>query len=161
MLERWNGGTVDRLIDRTELVVKGNDHRPTRCGKSCRSIIDLSLSTRRVGPLVTWEIDEDLATTSHHEVIVFAWSPHIAAMSETRVGNAQNWKIDRFCANEQAMKEAGEHWHVLSEGRPIINAWRTTVAGLEAEACWIQDNLKKELDKHALGRLPRAHSKRW
>jgi hypothetical protein len=72
---RQNAGTTERLIEKHELMVNNNDHQPTRCGKNCRSIVDLTLSTHGVEALVTWEIDENLATTSDHEVIVFEWSP--------------------------------------------------------------------------------------
>jgi hypothetical protein len=69
---RQNAGPVERLIERHELIVNNNDCQPTRLGKNCRSIIDLTLSTRNVGSLATWEIDSNRATTSDHEVIVFA-----------------------------------------------------------------------------------------
>lgn len=72
-----------------------------------------------------------------------------------------NWNIDRLCANEQAMKEADEHWRELSEGRVTINACSSTTTGLEAEACWIQNSLRAVLDKHAPGRPSYARSKRW
>ena len=68
---KQNAGTVERLIEKYELTINNNDQAPTRCGRNCRSIIDLTLSTRWVGALVTWEINELLATTSDHEVIVF------------------------------------------------------------------------------------------
>lgn len=59
------------------------------------------------------------------------------------------------------MNEAGKHWRLLSEGRPIVNAWRATAAELEAEACWMQEGLKVVLDSYAPGRQPHARSKRW
>jgi hypothetical protein len=82
---------------------------PTRRGKSCRSIIDLTLSTRRVGPLAKWEIDEDLATTSDHEVIVFSWLPLCSTTTEREGKAMPNWNIDRLCTDEQTVKAAGEH----------------------------------------------------
>jgi hypothetical protein len=72
---RRDAGTVERLVERHELIVNNNDYQPTRIGKNCKSIIDLTLSTRQVGALITWEIDSNLATTSDHEVIIFAWTP--------------------------------------------------------------------------------------
>ncbi|KAI7704569.1 hypothetical protein KC353_g13409 [Hortaea werneckii] len=158
---RQNAATVERLIERQELIINNNDRQPTRRGKRCRSIIDLTLTTQVLGALTTWEIDEAMATTSDHEVIVFGWSPLIAAMPGGRARTAQNWNIDRLRANEQAMNEAGDHWRSLSEGRPVIKAWGATAAELEAEASWIQKSLIDVLDKHAPGTQPHARSKRW
>ena len=158
---KQNAGTVERLIEKYELIVNNNDHQATRCGKNSRSIIDLTLSTRGVGALVTWEIDEDLATTPDHEVIVFEWAPLNAAISERQINATQNWNTDRLCSDKQALEAAGEHWLELSEGRSLINAWATSPTELEAEALWIQDNLRAVLDRHAAGRAPRPRSKRW
>lgn len=76
---RQNAGTAERLIEKHELIVNNTDYQPTRCGRNCRSIIELILSTRAIGALTTWEIDEQLATTPDHEVIVFQWPapPHV------------------------------------------------------------------------------------
>jgi hypothetical protein len=63
---------VERLIERHELIVNNNDYHATRCGKNGRSIIDSTLSTRKVGALAGWEIDENLAAASDHEIIVFS-----------------------------------------------------------------------------------------
>lgn len=158
---RQNAGMVERLIEKRELIINNNDHQPTRCGKNCRSIIDLTLSTRRVGALVTWEIDESLATTSDHEVIVFEWAPLNAAVAERQINASQNWNINRLCSDEQALEAASEHWLELSEGRSLINAWDTSPTELEAEALWIQDSLRAVLDRHAAGRAPRPRSKHW
>jgi hypothetical protein len=70
---RQNAGTMERLIKSHSLIVNNNNQQPTRCGKNSRWIIDITLSnvTRRVGTPVTWKIDENLATTSDHEMIVF------------------------------------------------------------------------------------------
>lgn len=160
LVGRQNAGTTEQLIERHELIVNNNDYQPTRRGKSCRSVIDLTLSTGRVGPLATWEIDEDLATTSDHEVIVFSWLPLCSTTTEREGKATPNWNIDRLRVDEQAMKAAGEHWGELSDCRIPISAQATT-SELEAEACWIQDSLKAVLDKHAPGRPPNARSKRW
>ena len=158
---KQNAGPVERLIERHELIVNNNDCQPTRIGKNCQSIIDLTLSTCSVGALATWEIDSDRATTSDHEVIVFAWTPlNDVAVSEEATA-VPNWNIDRLCADEQAMREAGKRWHMLCEGRPLIEAQSATAEELEAEANWLQDNLKAVLDRHAPGTSTRAHSKRW
>ena len=157
---RQNARTTEQLIERHELIVNNNDYQPTRRGKSCRSIIDLTLSTCRVGPLATWEIDGDLATTSDHEVTVFSWLPLCSTTAEREGKATPNWNIDRLCADGQAMKAAGEHWGELSDCRMPISAQATT-SELEAEVCWIQDSLKAVLDKHAPGRPPNARSKRW
>ncbi|KHN93671.1 Endonuclease/exonuclease/phosphatase [Metarhizium album ARSEF 1941] len=158
---RQNAGTTERLIERHDLIVNNNDHQATRRGKNCKSVIDLTLSSRKVGALTTWEIDEELATTSDHEVIVFEWTPLNAAATDGPRGAPPNWSIDRLCADGEALKKAGEHWHELSEGRLLVNAWVATPAELEAEACWMQESLKTVLDRHAPGRPPCARSKRW
>jgi hypothetical protein len=158
---RQNAGPVERLIERHELILNNNDCQPTRIGRNCRSIIDLTLSTRKVGTLATWEIDSDRATTSDHEVIVFAWAPLNNMTVAKGATAAPNWNIDRLCADEQATGEAGEYWHMLCEGRSPVEAQSATVEELEAEAIWIQDNLKAVLDRHAPGTSTRARSKRW
>ena len=46
---RRNAGTTERLIERHDLIINNNninDRQPTRWGKNCKSIIDLTLSTR-------------------------------------------------------------------------------------------------------------------
>ena len=79
------------------------------------------MSTRGVGALVTWKIDEDLVTTSDHEFIVFECLPLNAGTLERQEGAAQNCNIDRFCGNEQALKAASDHWLELSEvGRRLM-----------------------------------------
>ena len=161
VLGRQHAGTVERLIERYGLIINDNDHQPTRCGKNCRSIIDLTLSTRGVGALITWEIDELLATTSDHEVIVFEWMPLNAVVWEGKINAVGNWNIDRLCADEQALEAANEDWLERSERRPLINAWAASPIELEAEAQWIQDSLRAVLDKHAAGEAPKARSKRW
>jgi hypothetical protein len=97
---RQNGGTTERLIERHELIVNNDDQRPTRCGNNCKSIIDLTLSTRGVEALIKWEIDENLATTSDHEVIIFEWMPLNAGNSEKQNNSTRNWNIDRLYADE-------------------------------------------------------------
>jgi len=91
---RHNAGTTERLIERHELIVNNNDQQATRCGKKCKSIIDLTLSTRGVGALVKWEIDESMATTSDHKIIVFEWMPLNAATSERQRNATKTWNID-------------------------------------------------------------------
>jgi hypothetical protein len=71
---RYNASTTEQLVERHGLVLNNND-QPTRRGRDCQSIIDLTISTPNVGQLEMWEVDEDLATPSDHEVIVFSWSP--------------------------------------------------------------------------------------
>jgi hypothetical protein len=111
----------------------------------------LDLSTGRVGTLAIWEIDEDLATTSDHEVIVFSWLSLCFTTTEREGKATPNWNIDRLRADEQAMKAAGEYWGELSDRRTPISAQAIT-SNLAAEARWIQDSLKAVLDKHAPGR---------
>lgn len=158
---RQHAGTVERLIEKHSLIINNNDYQPTRCGRNCRSIIDLTLSTRGVGGLAKWEIDESLATTSDHEVIVFEWTPLNAIILERKMDGARNWDIDRLCAEEQALEAASENWLELSEGRALVDAWATSPTELEAEAQWLQDSLRAVLDRHAAGKVPRARSKRW
>jgi hypothetical protein len=158
---RRNAGTVERLVERHDLIVNNNDYQPTRFGKNCKLTIDLTLSSRQVGALVTWEIDSGRATTSDHEVIIFAWTPLGATPGDEEAKAAANWKIDRLCADEQAMEEAGEYWRALSEGRPPVDAQAATIEELEAEAFWTQGNLKAVLDRYAPGKIARARSKKW
>ena len=47
-----------------------------------------------VGPLATWEIDEDLATTSDHELVVFSWLPLCSTRPEREGKATPNWNID-------------------------------------------------------------------
>jgi hypothetical protein len=156
---RQNAGTVERLIEKHELIVNNNDHQPTRRGKNCKSIIDLTLSTRRVGALATWEVDENLATASDHEVIVFSWPPLVTPKDKKEPTTAPSWNIDRLRADKQAMEAAGEHWRELSDLRVPISL-EATKAELEDETRWIQDSLGAVLDKHAPGRPSSARSKR-
>jgi hypothetical protein len=158
---RQHAGTVERLIERHGLIINNNDHQPTRYGRNCRSVIDLTLSTRGVGALIKWEIDKSLATTSDHEVIVFEWLPLNAVILEGKKEGAHNWDLDPLYADEQTLEAASEDWLELSEGRAPINAWATSPTELEAEAQWLQDSLRDVLDRHAAGRAPRARSKRW
>lgn len=158
---RRNAGTLERLIDRHELIVNNNDHQPTRIEKDCKSIIDLTLSTRGVGALVIWGVDPDRATTSDHEVIVFAWAPLHTTAEKGEAAAMPNWNVERLSADEHAKARAGEYWRMLSEGRPPLNAHAATIEELDAEAHWIQDSLKAVLDRHAPGKAASARSKRW
>lgn len=157
---RQNAQKTELLIEKHGLIVNNNDHQATRHGKSSRSIIDLTLSTRRVGMLAKWEINEALATTSDHGVIIFSWAPLGVTTAEREGLTSPNWNIDRLCADEEAVKSAGEHWRELSDRRAPLHDQAAT-ADLEAEARWMQDSLRAVLDKHAPGRPPSARSKRW
>lgn len=70
---RRNAGTTERLIEIHDLIVNNNDQQATRRGKSCRSIIDLTLSTRRVEELATWEVDERRISSKS----VKSWFPRV------------------------------------------------------------------------------------
>ena len=158
---RRNAGTTERLIERHDLIINNNDHQSTRWGKNCKSIIDLTLSTRQVGALTAWDIDSNLATTSDHEVIVFAWAQLRATAATEEATATPNWNIGRLYAEKQAMEEAAEHWRTLSEGRLSVDPHATSEEELEAEASWIQNSLKVVLDTHAPGKAACARSKRW
>jgi len=158
---RRNAGTTERLIERHDLIINNNDHQPTRWGKNCKSIIDLTLSTRQVGALTAWDVDSDLATTSDHEVIVFAWAQLRATAASEEATATPNWNIGRLYAEKQAMEEAAEHWRTLSEGRFVVDPLAASEEELEAEALWIQNSLKVVLDTHAPGKAACARSKRW
>jgi hypothetical protein len=97
---RRDAGTTERLIERHELIINNNDHQTIRCGRECRSVIDLTLSTRRIGALATWGIDEKVATASDHELIVFSWSPLVATKVRDESTTAPDWNINRLCADE-------------------------------------------------------------
>jgi len=114
-----------------------------------------------VGALTAWDVDSDLATTSDHEVIIFAWTQLrvIAATEETIA--TPNWNIDRLYTDKQAMEEAAQHWRALSEGQSLVDSHAASEEELEAEAFWIQNSLKIVLDTHAPGRAACARSKRW
>jgi hypothetical protein len=58
------------------------------------------------------------------------------------------------------MEAAAEHWRELTVWRAPVGA-QAAVADLEFEACWIQDSVRRVLDRHAPGRPPCARSKRW
>ena len=131
-VRRQNAGVTEQLIERHELIVNNNDYQTTRRGQSCRSIIDLTLSTHRVGLLTAWEIDEDLATTSDHEVTVFSWLPLCSATTEREGKATPNWNISRLRGDEQTMKAAGEHCDVLSDYRTPISA-QATASELDEE----------------------------
>lgn len=107
-----------------------------------------------------WEIDENLATASDHEVIVFSWPPFVATKDKEGSSTTPNWNIDRLCADEQAVKAAGEHCRELSDRRRPIDT-EAGDAELEDEARWLQNSLRAVLDKHVAGRPPRPRSKRW
>jgi hypothetical protein len=72
---RQNAGPVERLIERRELILNNKDCQPTTIGKNCRSITNITPSTRKIRALATWAIDSDRATTSDHEVIIFTLIP--------------------------------------------------------------------------------------
>ena len=113
------------MIERHGLIINNNEYQATRSGNNCRSIIDLTLSTSSAGALAKWEIDESLATTSDHEVIVFEWTPLNAVILKGEKEGAQNWDLDRLYADEHALEAARENWLELSEGRVLIDAWAT------------------------------------
>jgi hypothetical protein len=54
-----NAGTVERLVERHELIVNNNDCQPTRVGNNCKSIIHLTLSTYKVGALIMQRLTSD------------------------------------------------------------------------------------------------------
>ena len=87
---RRNAGTTERLIERQELIINNDDYQATRCGRDCRSVIDLNSSTRKVEALATWEIDEKVATASDHELIALSWSPLVATKVQNESATGPN-----------------------------------------------------------------------
>jgi hypothetical protein len=152
-----DGGAIDR-----EARTNSQQQRPPthKTWKNRKPIIDLTLSTRRVWALATWEVDENLATASDHEVIVFSWPPLVTPKDKKEPTTAPSWNIDQLRADKQAMEAAGEHWRELSDLRVPISL-EATKAELEDETRWMQDSLGAVLDKHAPGRPSSARSKRW
>lgn len=156
---RCNAGTTEQLIEEQGLIVNNND-QPTRHGKKCRSIIDLTLSSPRLGRLATWEIDADLATPSDHEVIVFSWTPLNPAGWTLDEPTRSAWNIDKLLGDETRLEQAAAHWHELDRDRPCIGACATP-EDVEHEALWIGENIKTVLNTHAPGKTLHARSKRW
>lgn len=159
MGRRCNAGTTEKLIEDHGLIVNNND-QPTRHGKKCWSVIDLTLSNLRVGRLPMWEIDADLATPSDHEVIVFSWIPLNVAKHTDERPVMSSWSIDKLLADEQRLEEAARHWNQLDRERACPGA-SAAAEDLEDEACWIQDSLKTVLDRHVPRKPLHARSKRW
>lgn len=85
-------------------------------------VIDLTLSTRRVGSLTKWEIDKSLDITSDHEVIGFEWIPLNPVTLEGKMDGAQSWDLNQLYADEQTLKAASKSWLELSKGRALIDA---------------------------------------
>lgn len=61
-----------------------------------QTIIDLTLSTRNIRALATWEIGEDMGTTSDHQVIILLWSPLVADLAENEVVTVPNRILTDF-----------------------------------------------------------------
>jgi len=87
-----------------------------------------------VGPLINWEIDESLATTSDHEVIVLEWTPLNEAIFGGKKEGAHKWDLDRFYADEPTLEAASEDWRELSEERALVDAWATSPTELESRS---------------------------
>ena len=85
-------------------------------------MIDLTLSTCRVGALIKWEIDNSLATTSDHKVIVFEWLLLNVVILKGKKEGAHSWDLNPLYADKQTLEAASEDWLELREGRAPINA---------------------------------------
>lgn len=107
----------------------GKATRPTRGQKI--SIIDLTLSIPELGALDSWIIDEELATLSHYELIVF----DITNLDETvgSMGTTQeaiSWGIKAM--NEEETEKGQKAQQERTAGREILrNSYGTEE--LEAE----------------------------
>jgi ribonuclease HI len=156
---RRNAGTTEQLIERHGLILNNND-QPTRRGRDCQSIIDLTLSTSNVGHLEMWEMDENLATPSDHEVIVFSWSPLQTQEIDGEQQMVAGWNVDKLRANKEQLEQAHQHWIDVAQNRQLLGT-KTTTAELEAEAHWIQASLTAVLDTYARREPVHARSKRW
>ena len=157
--KRCNAGTTEQLIEAHGLTVNNND-QPTRHGKRCWSVMDLTLSSPAIGRLPTWEVDGNLATPSDHEVIVFSWTPLNVIKQTNERPVMSSWDIDKLLADERRLEEAARHWDELDRKRPSVGI-DATAEDLEDEAYWIQESLKAVLDRHAQKRALHTRSKRW
>jgi hypothetical protein len=79
---------MERLVEKHELIVNNNDYQPTRIWKNCKSVIDLTPGTRHVRWFITWEKDSNLAATSDHGVVIFAWIPLRATTRDRKAKTA-------------------------------------------------------------------------
>ena len=74
MRVRINSGPLEALIEHYNLYINNEVGVATRPKSTPGvSIIDLSLTTRALSPLVRWLVDPELPTGSDHELILIKW----------------------------------------------------------------------------------------
>jgi len=155
-----NASYVESLIESYGLILHNTQEYTRREGKS-KSIIDLTLSTRDISPLRSWEIDSELSTPSDHEVIIFSWEDlyreHTSYTSKPTIG----WKINQLCQDERRREQAREDWLRRSQLHAINANSINSIQELEREASWIQDTLTSILDRWADPTRISIRSKRW
>jgi ribonuclease HI len=157
---RTNAVPLENLIESESLYINNKLGIPTRPKTTPGiSIIDLSLTTVDMGPLLAWTVDEDHATGSDHELLVMEWAP-IEHGWEPPSDGVTGWQIQALQADSQALEYAKRMWQANAERRGLLDD-ACSVTEVEGEAVWIQETLTAVLDQYAKPVRVTPRSKRW
>ncbi|KAJ5453717.1 uncharacterized protein N7458_004673 [Penicillium daleae] len=157
---RTNAVPLESLIESESLYINNKLGIPTRPKTTPGiSIIDLSLTTVDMGPLLAWTVDGDHATGSDHELLVMKWVP-IENGWEPPSSEVTGWQIQALQADSQTLENAKQMWQANAEQRGLLDD-ACSVAEVEGEAVWVQEKLTAVLDQYAKPVRVTPRSKRW
>ena len=157
---RANARLLENLIEKESLYINNTPGVSTRPKTTPGiSIIDLSLTTLAMGPLLAWNVDEDHATGSDHEVLVMEWAP-MEQGGDPPSREVTGWQMQALQADSEAPEEAKKMWQTKAKQRALLGD-PCSVADVEEEAVWMQETLTEVLDQHAKPVRVTPRSKRW
>ena len=157
---RTNAGPLEGLIERKDLFINNEPGVPTRPKATPGiSVIDLTLTTARMGPLETWRVDQDYPTGSDHEVLVMEWG-ELERFLTPPSREVTGWQIQALQADPQALEAAKHAWQIQAQERPWLGD-SCLAEDLAREATWIQESLTITLNQHAKPVRVSPRSKRW
>ena len=113
---------LEQLIKDYSLILNnepGAITRPKKKGGG--SVIDLTFTTRDLGPLDLWAIETDTPTPSDHVLIVLEWTDLGDVPIELNKGDITGWDINKLNRDPEALKKAKEEWIYLASNRPNIS----------------------------------------
>jgi hypothetical protein len=104
-------------------------------------------------------VDNELSTSSDHELILVEWKDLERRSTETSK-QVTGWQIQSLQADPKALENAKQTWDTLATGQPALLD-SCSRADVEKKAVWLQSTLTQVLNEHAKPIRVTPFSKRW
>lgn len=157
---RKNAQPLEDLIERFDLLINDESERTTRPAIDGVTIIDLALSTVKLGFLTLWEIPEDHPSLSDHELILLRWGNISYDLPSKESAVPTGWDIHGLTKSLEDLESARVDWIGRSKSQKLLDQ-DSNQKDLHEEVNWIEENLAEVLNAHAKVLRVTSFSKGW